>query len=57
MYASMFHDLARGRRLELDSFSGLVVRLGRKHGIPTPVHEMAYACLLPYLNGTPAALT
>jgi 2-dehydropantoate 2-reductase len=57
MYASMFHDLARGRRLELDSFSGLVVRLGKKHGIPTPVHGMAYACLLPYLDGAPAALT
>ncbi len=56
MYASMYHDLSRGRRMELESFSGLVVRLGRKHGIPTPVHEMAYACLLPYLNGTPAAL-
>lgn len=57
MYASMYHDLARGRRLELDSFSGLVVRLGKKHGVPTPVHGMAYACLVPYLNGAPAVLT
>jgi 2-dehydropantoate 2-reductase len=57
MYASMYYDVARGRRLELDSFSGLVVRLGMKHGIPTPVHQMAYACLLPFLDGTPATLT
>lgn len=55
MYASMYQDIARGRRLELESFSGLVVRLGRKHGLPTPVHEMAYTCLLPFLNGTPAS--
>lgn len=55
MYASMYHDVARGRRLELESFSGTVVRLGRKHGIATPVHEMAYACLLPFVNGAPAS--
>jgi 2-dehydropantoate 2-reductase len=55
MYASMYHDLARGRRLELDSLSGLVVRAGREHAIPTPFHAFAYACLKPYLNGSPAA--
>lgn len=54
MYASMYHDLARGRRLELESFSGLIVRKGRELGIPTPFHSMAYACLKPYVNGTPA---
>lgn len=51
MYASMYHDLARGRRLELDSLSGLIVRQGRELGVPTPFHAMAYACLKPYLNG------
>ena len=56
MYASMYHDVARGRRLELESFSGLVVRLGKKHGIPTPVHGMAYTCLLPFVNGAPPVL-
>ena len=54
MYASMYHDVARGRRMELESLSGMVVRLGRKHRVPTPVHEMAYTCLLPFVNGTPA---
>jgi 2-dehydropantoate 2-reductase len=51
MYASMYHDLARGRRMELASLSGLVVCKGREHGVPTPVHETAWACLKPYLNG------
>ena len=53
MYASMFHDLVRGRRLELDSLSGLIVRKGRELGVPTPFHAAAYACLKPYLNGDP----
>jgi 2-dehydropantoate 2-reductase len=52
MYASMYYDLARGRPLELESLSGLIVRKGRELGIPTPVHAMAYACLKPYMNGT-----
>jgi 2-dehydropantoate 2-reductase len=51
MYASMYHDLARGRRLELDSLSGLIVRKGHELNVPTPFHAMAYACLKPYLNG------
>lgn len=55
MYASMYHDHARGRRTELESLSGLVVRRGRQYGVPTPVHEMAYLCLRPYVNGTPVA--
>ena len=52
MYASMYHDLARGRPLELESLSGLIVRKGRELGVPTPVHAMAYACLKPYVSGT-----
>lgn len=51
MYASMYHDLNRGKRLELESLSGLVVRKGRELGVPTPVHAMAYACLKPFLDG------
>ena len=55
MYASMYHDIARGKPMELESLSGTVVRLGRERGVPTPVHEMAYACLKPFINGTPPA--
>jgi 2-dehydropantoate 2-reductase len=57
MFASMYHDVAKGRPLELDSLSGTVVRMGRALGVPTPVHEMAYLALKPYINGTPAPLT
>ena len=57
MYASMFHDLAKGRPLELESLSGCVVRKGRELGIPTPVHEMAYLALKPYMHGAPKPLT
>ena len=56
MYASMYHDVARGRPLELESLTGCVVRKGRELGIPTPVHEMAYLALKPYLHGTPEPL-
>lgn len=57
MYASMYHDLAKGRPLELDSFSGHIVRRGRALGVATPIHEMAWLALKPYLHGTPRALT
>jgi 2-dehydropantoate 2-reductase len=56
MVASMFHDLNKGRPMELDSLSGYVVRRGRELGVPTPVHEMAYLALKPYRHGTPKPL-
>lgn len=49
--ASMRQDLDAGRRLELEGISGTIVRLGRKHGIATPVHDVAYACLKPFAEG------
>jgi len=49
--ASMRQDLDAGRRLELEAISGTIVRLGRKHGVATPVHEVAYACLKPFADG------
>lgn len=55
MVASMRQDLDAGRRLELDEITGTIVRLGIKHGIPTPVHATAYACLKPYRDGTPSS--
>jgi 2-dehydropantoate 2-reductase len=56
MYASMYHDLAKGKPMELDSLSGYIVRQGRALGVPTPVHEMAYLALKPYMHGTPQPL-
>ncbi|WP_373087664.1 ketopantoate reductase family protein [Sneathiella sp.] len=49
--ASMLEDLERGKRLELDSTVGWLCREGEKLGVPTPIHAMAYALLLPHKNG------
>ncbi len=57
MYASMYHDVARGKPMELDHLSGFIVRRGRELGVATPVHEMMYLALKPYRHGTPAPLT
>lgn len=38
MYASMLHDIAKGGPLEVDGFSGHIVREGRRLGVPTPHH-------------------
>ena len=51
---SIAYDLAAGRKLELDTLSGTVVRLGLEHGIPTPFNLAIYAALKPYAEGTPA---
>lgn len=53
MQASMALDLSQGRRLELDGLSGALVRLGREHGEPVPVHSVAYAALKPFRDGAP----
>ena len=44
---SMQRDLMAGRPSELDAQTGAVVRLGRQHGIATPVHDVLYAVLHP----------
>ncbi|HXF99235.1 MAG TPA: 2-dehydropantoate 2-reductase [Bacteroidota bacterium] len=46
--SSMYHDLVHGRRMEVEAFSGVVVREGERLGIPTPVHRALYAALLPH---------
>jgi 2-dehydropantoate 2-reductase len=51
---SMYFDLIQGRRLELESMNGAVVRLGRKHGISTPCNFAVVAALQPYAAGAPA---
>lgn len=50
---SMYYDLAAGRRLELEVLNGTAVRLGREHGIPTPLNFAIYAALKPYADGAP----
>ncbi|MCH8197314.1 MAG: 2-dehydropantoate 2-reductase [Proteobacteria bacterium] len=51
MAASMYHDLMRQNRLELDWLSGAVVRFGAGLGVATPLNRVIYAALKPYAAG------
>ena len=37
--SSMLNDIERGKKTEIDFLNGVFVRLGKEHGIPTPVNE------------------
>ena len=37
---STLQDLERGKKTEVDLFAGTMVKLGKKHGIPTPYSEL-----------------
>jgi 2-dehydropantoate 2-reductase len=42
---SMLADRQAGRPVEIDARNGVIVRLGRKHRIPTPANSMAVALM------------
>jgi 2-dehydropantoate 2-reductase len=42
---SIHADRIAGRPMEVDARNGVIVRLGRKHGIPTPLNHMVIALL------------
>ena len=42
---SLHADRLADRPMEIDARNGVIVRLGRKHGIPTPANSMAVALL------------
>jgi len=44
---SMLQDVEAGRPTEVDWLAGTVCRLGREHGIPTPVNERVWRQLRP----------
>ena len=44
--SSMFTDLRRGGRLEIEVLNGAVCRMGRETGVPTPANDFITACLL-----------
>jgi len=46
--ASLYHDLAAGKRMELDALCGAVVRMGREAGVPTPLSFAVVAALRPH---------
>jgi 2-dehydropantoate 2-reductase len=53
--SSLQNDLSQGRRLELESLAGSVVRRGRAVGVPTPIMAALYAVLKPHAAGSPVA--
>ncbi|HKV45936.1 MAG TPA: 2-dehydropantoate 2-reductase [bacterium] len=50
---SMAHDLSLGRRIEVESLNGTVVRRGRARKVPSPINFAIYAALKPFVNGPP----
>jgi 2-dehydropantoate 2-reductase len=51
---SIYSDLKNGRKSEVDTISGSVVRAGRKTGVPTPAHEFLVE-LIHAMEDRPAA--
>jgi 2-dehydropantoate 2-reductase len=47
-YASLFHDLVAGHRMELEALQGTLVRLGREHGVETPIARAIHGVLEPW---------
>lgn len=39
---SMWQDVEAGKKTELDIFAGTVLKLGAKHGVPTPYNQVMY---------------
>jgi 2-dehydropantoate 2-reductase len=49
--SSLLIDLQQGKRIEVESLAGSVVRRGRAAGVPTPVMAALYAALKPWAAG------
>lgn len=49
-FSSMYQDIARGNRTEIDFLNGKIVDLAKKHGIRTPVNGTIVS-LIKYLEG------
>jgi len=45
--ASLQRDIMNGKPSELEAQNGTIVRFGKELGIPTPVNDFIYYCLLP----------
>jgi len=52
--SSLLIDLSQGRRIEIESLAGSVIRRGRAIGVPTPMMQALYAVLKPHAGGSPA---
>ncbi len=42
---SMLQDIEASRKTEVDMFAPVVIELGKKHGIPTPVNQTIYSVI------------
>jgi len=51
MHASMHADILAGRPLELEALNGAVVRAGKAAGVTTPINDVIYAMLKPFVQG------
>lgn len=49
--SSLLIDLQQGKKIEVEGLLGFAVRLGEKHGVPTPIMSAHYAVLKPWANG------
>ena len=45
--SSLTRDVLEGKPSEIEYQNGTVVRLGKQYGVPTPINEFIYHCLLP----------
>lgn len=52
---SMLLDLEGGKRLEVESIQGTVVRMAEAAGVPTPVNRFVYTALKAFVDGPPSA--
>jgi 2-dehydropantoate 2-reductase len=52
-FSSLHFDLVHGKRLEVEALQGHAVRLGERHGVPTPALTALHAALRPFRDGRP----
>ena len=45
-YSSMYQDLSSRRKTEIEFLNGLIIKLGKKKGIPTPYNQKVYRRIL-----------
>lgn len=55
--ASLAKDFLAGNRVELDGITGVVVRMAREVGVPTPINDTLYAILKPWAGRIEAQRT
>lgn len=53
MRSSMLIDLSAGKRIEVETLQGAVVRRAARHGVPVPIMSTLYAVLKPWAGGPP----